>query len=98
MKENEGLPEGIEGIEGIEDFDEYIDKEIEKELDEVIEKQKMQFSKKICIFSCVFVVMCWIGNFTLLLLGREQMSDVISVGFTKCRRKAPTFMYGDIRR
>ena len=45
-------------------------------------KGKMQFSQKICVFSCVFVVLIWLGNFALLLLGREQMSDAVSIGFT----------------
>jgi len=45
-------------------------------------KNKMQFSKKICVFSCVFVVLIWLANFALLWFGKEQMSDVISIGFT----------------
>ena len=45
-------------------------------------RQKMQFSKKLCVFSCLFVVLIWLGNFMLLLLGREQINDSVSIGFT----------------
>lgn len=56
--------------------------ELEQTGKEKKKKKLIQFSKGICIFSCVFVVLCWVGNLVLLLLGKEQMSDVISVGFT----------------
>ena len=39
-------------------------------------KVKMQFSKKVCIAGIVLVAISWFGNFLLLYMGREGMSDV----------------------
>ena len=45
-------------------------------------RKSMQFSQKICVFCMCFVVAVWIGNFVLLFLGREQISDAVSIGFS----------------
>lgn len=40
-------------------------------------KKKMQFSQKVCVFGLILVTAAWLGNFILLLFGREPMSDVV---------------------
>ena len=45
-------------------------------------KRRMQFSQKICIFSCVFIVAIWLGNFVLAWYDKPQIPEAISVGFT----------------
>lgn len=39
-------------------------------------KKPAQFSKVVCVIGLMLIFMAWFGNFLLLLLGKEQMSDV----------------------
>ena len=39
-------------------------------------KNKMQFSQKICVFGVILVTLAWLANFVLLWFCREPMSDV----------------------
>lgn len=45
-------------------------------------KKRMQFSQKICVFSCIFIVAIWFGNFLLAWFDKPQIPEAISVGFT----------------
>jgi len=40
------------------------------------ERNKMQFSQKICVFGLSLILAAWLGNGLLLWFGREAMSDV----------------------
>lgn len=53
-----------------------------RELKELRRSRKMQFSQKICIFSCIFIVAIWLGNFVLAWFDKPQIPEAISVGFT----------------